>query len=420
MHVAVIGAGVVGTTTALALAERGLDVTLVERHAIAAEETSHANGGGMTPGHAEPWNSPGIVRRLLTHSGAGEPFRLYPRALPGLMPWGLRFLANSTHKRYYSNARHSTRLAVYSGICLRRMREQHQLEYHQYMDGSLELYFNQTELDHALNLRQQIGDPGVQIRTISVAEVVAMEPTLAPVAGRMVGAMLLPLHESGDVCRFSAEVAQRAEALGARLLFGSEVRTIECEDRRFRRLVLDDQTIDADAVVLAAGCSSRQLARPLGLRLPIYPVKGYSATLELDQVDLAPSIPLLDLEHRIVTARFGNRLRIAGLADFEGYNRKVRPERINCLLDSACSLLPKLADEIRSGRAETWAGLRPMTPEGPPLLGPTRINGLYLNTGHGSMGWTQAAGSAQIIADIITNKSPDIDMTGLLPAGRGG
>ncbi len=419
MHVVVIGAGVVGVTTALALAERGVEVTLIERHGIAAEETSHANGGGITPGHAEPWNSPGIARRMMTRSGAGEPFRLYPHALPGLLSWGIRFLANSTSKRYYCNARHSTRLAVYSGICLRQLRERHQLEYHHYVDGSLELYFNQSELDHALNLRRMIGDPGVQIRTISVDEVIAMEPTLAPVASRMVGAMLLPLHESGDACRFSTEVSERAEAMGARLLFNSEVRAIECDKGRINGLVLDDQTIDADAAVLAAGCSSRRLARPLGLRLPIYPVKGYSATLELEQPDLAPTIPLLDLEHRIVTARFGNRLRIAGLADFDGYNRDIRPERINCLLNSACELLPNLATEIRSGRAKTWVGLRPMTPQGPPLLGPTRIKGLYLNTGHGSMGWTQAAGSAEVIADIITGKKPAINMQGLLPTERG-
>jgi D-amino-acid dehydrogenase len=412
MRVIVIGAGVVGSTTALALAERGIEVTLIERHPRPAEETSHANGGGITPGHAEPWNSPGIVKRLISRSGRGEPFRLYPRALPGLSGWGLKFLWQSRASRYYANARHNTRLAVYSGHCLRALRERHDLHYHQYTDGSLELYFDRAELDHALDLRRRIGDPGVEIRTLDVDHVIALEPTLKPVAHRMAGAMLLPLHESGDACEFSAEMVRCATALGAKTRFDTQIEAIECDGRRIRAVHCRQERLEADAVVLAAGCGSPALARPLGLKLPIYPVKGYSATLELDQPDLAPTIPLLDLEHRIVTARFGKRLRMAGLADFEGHDRRVHPERIQCLLDAAATLLPALADEIQSGRAQTWAGLRPMTPKGPPLLGATPIDGLYLNTGHGSMGWTQAAGSAEVLADVVTGQTPAIDMEG--------
>ncbi len=410
MHVVVIGAGVVGSTTALALVERGLDVTLVERHAEAAAETSHANGGCVTPGHAEPWNSPGVGGRLLTRSGQVEPFRIHAHALPGLIGWGIKFLLNSRHSRYYRNARDATRLAVYSGLCLRALRERHELRYHQYTDGSLELYFDPAEFDHALDLRRQIGDPGVTIRQLTVDQVVAMEPTLAPIAHRLVGGMMMPLHESGDACEFSAEMTRHAESMGAILRFGSEVRSIDIHAGQVRTLTLDTGVLEADAVVLAAGCTSRALARPLGIKLPIYPVKGYSATLELESPELAPTIPILDLEQRIVSARFGNRLRLAGLADFDGYNRELRADRLGLLLESACTLLPRLADEIRSGSAETWAGLRPMTPTGVPILGPTRIQGLYLNTGHGSMGWTQAAGSAEILADLVTGKPPAIDM----------
>jgi D-amino-acid dehydrogenase len=413
MQVIVIGAGVVGSTTALTLAERGLEVTLIERHGEPAAETSHANGGGITPGHAEPWNSPGIIRRLLTRSGEGEPFRIRPGALPGLSGWGLRFLANSRPGRYYFNARANTRLAVYSGHCLKALRERYELNYHQYTDGSLELYFSQAELDHALELRRRIGDPGVEIHLLGVREAVALEPALEPIAARLVGAMQLPLHESGDACEFSTEMVRCARSLGARVLFDTEVATINRNNDRIIGVQTDKETIHADAVVLAAGCASPSLARPLGLRLPIYPVKGYSATLELDQVELAPTMPLLDLEQRIVTARYDRRLRMAGLADFEGHDRSIRPERIARLLDSAATLLPALADEIHSGKAEPWAGLRPMTPKGPPMLGPTRISGLYLNTGHGSMGWTQAAGSAEVVADLLTGKAPAIDMSGL-------
>ncbi len=416
MHTIVIGAGVVGASTALSLAERGIQVTVLDRHAEAAAETSHANGGGITPGHAEPWNAPGIVKRLLTCSGAGEPFRIHAHALPGLIGWGLGFLWQSKASRYYLNARNNTRLAVYSGQCLKRLRERHALSYHQYTDGSLELYFSQSELDHALDLRRKIGDPGVEIRVISVDEVLAMEPALEPVAGRMVGAMLFPLHESGDACVFSAEMLRCAKQLGAEIRLGTNVDRIEQRQGRVVGVRLHDQELlEADAVVVAAGCSSPALVKPLGLRLPIYPVKGYSATLALEQADLAPTVPLLDLEHRIVTARFGNRLRMAGLADFDGHNRDIRADRLELLLASACALLPRLADEIRSGRAEAWTGLRPMTPKGPPLIGPTRIPRLFLNTGHGSMGWTQAAGSAEVLADLLAEKTPAIDMAPYRP-----
>ena len=415
-HVIVVGAGVVGASTALSLAERGLAVTVLDRQPQAAAETSHANGGGITPGHAEPWNAPGIIQRLLTRSGTGEPFRIHAHALPGLVSWGLNFLWQSKASRYYRNAKNNTRLAVYSGQCLKRLRERHQLSYHQYTDGSLELYFSQSELDHALDLRRKIDDPGVEIRVIDADEVVAMEPALEPVAGRMAGAMFLPLHESGDACVFSAEMLRCAESLGAKIRLGANVQRIEQQHGRVIGVRLaDGHLLEADAVIVAAGCGSPALVKPLGLRLPIYPVKGYSATLALEQAELAPTIPLLDLEHRIVTARFGNRLRMAGLADFDGYSRSIRADRIELLLESACALLPRLADEIRSGRAEAWTGLRPMTPKGTALLGSTRIPGLYLNTGHGSMGWTQAAGSAEVLADLLAEKAPAIDLAPYRP-----
>jgi D-amino-acid dehydrogenase len=417
MHVVVIGAGVVGSCTALALAERGLDVTLVDRHAVAAAETSHANGGCLTPGHAEPWNSPGIAQRLLRHAGPGEPFRIFAHALPGLIGWGWQFLWQSKATRYYRNARDNTRLAVYSGQCLAELRQRHAFDYHAWTDGSLELFFNSAELEHAADLRRQIGDSGVVIEPIDVDQIISLEPALAPVADRLVGGLLMPKHESGDACEFSAEMARLAAELGANLRFDSEVRRILADRGGVVGVELAAEVIDADAVVLSAGVASPALARPLGVKLPIQPVKGYSLTLELEQPELAPRMPLLDLEQRIVAARYGNRLRLAGLADFDGYRREVRPERLKRLIDSACTLLPRLSEEIRSDRPEAWAGLRPMTPKGPPMLGSTPVSGLYLNTGHGSMGWTQAAGSATILADLLTGREPQIEMTGLVYRG---
>jgi len=413
MRVAVIGAGVVGATTALSLTEHGFEVNLLERHPVPAAETSHANGACITPGHAEPWNPPGIGRRLVHAVSSSEPFHVHRHAWPGLVGWGLKFLYQSTPERYFRNARAATRLAVYSHDCLVALRARHRLNYHQFTEGSMELYFNAQSLDHALSLRRRIGHPGVRIEPITAEEIVAREPALAAVAKHLHAGLWMPLHESGDAREFTAAVVTRAQLLGADIRFNYPVKRLSRKHDQWLIATDRGEPVAADAVVLAAGCGSPALAWPLGLKLPIYPVKGYSVTVELNHPERAPRIPLLDLERRIVTARFGDRLRVAGLADFDGSNVAVRPERLELLLRSACTLLPELTSDIRSGAAEPWAGLRPMTPRGTPMLGATAWPGLYLNTGHGSMGWTQAAGSAAVITDLLLGRRPAIDLSGL-------
>ncbi|MDT8410087.1 MAG: D-amino acid dehydrogenase [Wenzhouxiangellaceae bacterium] len=415
MHVIVLGAGVIGTTTALALVEKGLEVTLVDQAAEVAAATSHANGGGMTPGHAEPWNPPGTLRRLLSSLGSNDkPYRIDARALPGLLGWGMQFLANSRPARYYENARRSARLAVYSGDCLKRLRQRHDLQYQQVLGGSLELYFSADELEQAIELRRRINHPGIELRRLRVDETIAMEPALAPVGHEFHAALLFPRHESGDARVFSQQVAERAVGLGARLVSSTTVARIKCSSGRFTGLETSRGEINADACVVAAGCNSTELLEPLGLKLPIYPVKGYSTTIELADDDPAPTMPVLDLRRRFVTARLGrNHLRIAGLADFAGHDMEIHRQRLKVLLEGAAQLLPRLRDRIMNAPGEPWTGLRPMTPDGPPLLGATPIAGLYLNTGHGAMGWTQAAGSAELVADLVAGRKPHIDLTGL-------
>ena len=413
--VIVIGAGVVGASAALALVERGLDVTLVDRAPEAAAGTSHANGGGITPCHAEPWNPPGTARRLFsTLLDRRLPYRLHPRALPGLIGWGSRFLVNSRAGRYYENARRTTRLAIYSGRCLARLRERHRLDYLQVVEGSLELYFSRADFDRAIELRRRIADPDIRLQKLTAEEAVALEPTLGPVAGQIHAALLFPDHESGDARLFSRRVSERAGQLGARLAFGTHVERIVCRGGKFDRLSTDRGEFVADACVVAAGYQTVALLSPLGLKVPIYPVKGYSATIDVTDDDPAPRLPLLDLKRRFVTARLGRQLRIAGLADFAGPDLELYPDRLGVLLEGAAQLLPELAEKIRTSPNRAWTGLRPMTPDGPPLIGPTPIAGLYLNSGYGAMGWTQACGSAELLADLITNRPPAIDTTGLL------
>ncbi|MGK7294719.1 MAG: D-amino acid dehydrogenase [Candidatus Wenzhouxiangella sp. M2_3B_020] len=418
MHVLVLGAGIIGSTTALALTERGLDVTLVDAADRAGAETSHANGSGITPGHAEPWNPPGSGAKLFPALlRRDQPWRVRASALPGLSRWGLRFLRESSPDRYYANARHCIRLGYYAKRCLVEMRERHRFDYDQVTNGSLELYFTPESLAEAIDLRRRIDDPDIAYRRIDRDELVELEPALAPVADRVHGTLLFPDHESGDACAFSRLAAEKAGELGADVRLGTRVRRVAADGGKFVALETEEATIEADACVIAAGCGSPELLRPLGLDLPIYPVKGYSATIELAGDDPAPTLPILDLQRRFVTARLGpDRLRIAGLAEFAGHDRSIDPGRLGVLLNNAAELLPELAERIRTAEPNAWTGLRPMTPDGPPLIGPTPVAGLFLNTGHGAMGWTQACGSAELLADLVAGKPPGIDPAGLLPA----
>ncbi|MGY6587472.1 MAG: D-amino acid dehydrogenase [Wenzhouxiangella sp.] len=413
-HVVVIGAGIVGAITALMLAERGLNVTLVDRESAPGQGTSRANGGGITPGHAEPWNAPGIIGRLLKADASGDrPFRLFPAALPGLAGWGLRFLAESRPRRYFANARHCTRLAIHSRQCLAALRERFAFDDQAHREGSLELYFQQAALHQALAMRQQTGADQLPADKLTPAAIVELEPSLSPIQSRLAGGLLLPAHESGDACRFADQAAGHAERLGARLRFGKQVDKVLLDGNRVTGLILEGETVQADAVVLAAGVASRMLAKPLGLKLPIQAVKGYSLTLPLDDPEQAPARPLLDLEKRIVTARFGHRLRVAGLADFDPEPETLRPERRDLLRASAARLFPHLAEAILAGAGEDWTGLRPMTPRGVPTIGATPVKGLWLNTGHGAMGWTMAAGSAELLADLLCGQPTSIPLEGL-------
>jgi len=417
MNIVVIGAGVIGASTALVLAERGLDVTVIEREAEPGAGTSHANGSSLTPWHAEPWNAPGIWRRLPSALvRRGGPWCVRPRALPGLLGWGAKFVHHSSAARYYRNARHCVRLGLYSTACLDRIRRDHDLHYDQITRGSLELYFSGAELEHAIELRRRLKLPGLDYRLLDRDELVELEPALAAVAGQVHGSLLFPTHESGDARVFSIETIRRAAALGARMRFEAGVKRIRIERGRLHSIETNRGIIEADACIIAAGCDSPALLKPLGLHAPIQPAKGCSLTLELEPGDPAPTLPVLDLQRRFVVARLGHRLRIAGLADFAGFDRSIDPKRIRLLRDNACALLPRLAERIRSAELHPWAGLRPMTPDGAPLIGPTPIAGLHLNAGHGSMGWTQAAGSAELVADLVTGRTPAIDPDGLLAA----
>ena len=411
MRVIVIGGGVVGAATALALVERGLEVTLVDKHERLAEDTSHANGGGITPLHAEPWNGPGLPASLLGYLGRSDaPWRLPPGILPSLGTWGLHFLAQSRQTRWLSNARANIRLGLHSLECLGAWRSRYRFDYAQTTSGSMQLYFSRKAFGKSLAVRRNLIDGLGEVEPLDVDAVLAREPALVPVAEQLAGGLFYREHESGDAARFAQCAAEEAQRQGARLRLGASVEQVICQKGRFRAIETNQGMIEADACVIAAGPEAPALLEPLGLRLPIRPVRGYSATFELDDSAALPTLPLLDTERRFVTLRLGERrLRVAGLADFAGHRRAIPPARMDVLLASARALLPDLAERLTPAAGRLWAGLRPVTPDGRPLLGETAVPGLYLNAGHGPMGWTMACGSADLVADQVAHQTPAVD-----------
>ncbi len=407
----VIGAGVVGATTALALVERGLDVTLIDKRERVADDTSHANGGGVTPLHSEPWNGPGLFGSLFECIGRQDaPWRLPPQMLPKLGGWGARFLANARRARFMANASANIRLGLHSLERLRDWRSRYDFDYAQTTAGSMQLYFSRDALERALALRRELIAGLGEVEPLDPGAVIEREPALAPVADRLVGGLFYPTHESGDAARFACCAADEAVRQGARLRLGESVCRLVCDNGRLTAVETDRETIDADACVVAAGPRVPELLRPLGFRVPIEPVRGYSASFELPDPDALPKLPLLDTAHRFVTLRLGERgLRIAGLADFAGHRRAIPPARMDVLLASACALLPHLAGQLTPAAGRLWSGLRPVTPDGRPLLGETAVGGVYLNAGHGPMGWTMACASAELVADQLTGCTSAID-----------
>jgi D-amino-acid dehydrogenase len=412
-HVIVIGAGVVGAATALALTERGHRVTVIDRASGVAAATSQANGGGITPLHSEPWNQPGLFGNLLRYMGRPDaPWRLPPSSLPGIGFWGLRFMLEARRPRFEYNARATIRLGCYSLEVLQHWREAHELHYDQTCSGSMQLYFSEAALSRSFALRQRLIEGVGEVERLDANAVVAREPALAQVRQRLAGALYYPAHESGDAAAFARQVIARATAAGAELRLNEGVQRIDCEGGEFHAVVTDRNTIEADACVIATGSETPALLQSLSVKAPIYPVRGYSATFELEDARDLPTLPLLDAERRFVTLRLGDRkLRVAGLADFSGHRRAVPPARMDTLLASARQLLPALSEQLTPKAGRLWAGLRPVTPDGRPLIGETDLRGLYLNTGHGPMGWTMACGSAQILADLVDGREPALDVS---------
>jgi D-amino-acid dehydrogenase len=408
MKIAVLGAGVVGVTSAWYLARAGHEVTVIDRQDAAAMETSFANGGQISTSHAEPWANPGTPKQIFKWLGREDsPMLFRLRADPCQWAWGLAFLRECLPARTRANAAQIAAINRYSRVQLLALRAETGIQYGQQTGGILRLYEDRQALDEAVAAASLEKSHGIELRVLTAAECVALEPALAARAGRIAGGVHAPADESGDAHKFTQDLALLCAARGVQFRYGSGVACIETAGGRVSRVLLSSgEAIAADAYVVALGSYSPLLLRPLGISLPVYPLKGYSITIPLAAGDVAPYISLSDVGHKLVMSRLGDRLRVAGTAELTGYDTAINEVRCRAIVRRTFELFPRAG---RPEDAQFWAGLRPATPGGVPCIGRTRYPNLYLNTGHGTLGWTMACGSGAAIAEIVNGKKPELD-----------
>jgi D-amino-acid dehydrogenase len=411
MNILILGSGVIGTSAAYYLARAGHQVTVVDRQPAPALETSYANAGEVSPGYSAPWAGPGVPVKaikwmLMRHS----PLVVQPLLDPKLWRWCASMLRNCTEARYRVNKSRMVRLAEYSRDCLRELRADTGIRYDERSQGTLQLFRTQKQLDGVgkdIEILQQYGVPFQVLDREGYCE---HEPALALVKHKFVGALRLPDDETGDCFKFTQNLAQMARALGVEFRHGVAIHGLEQSGGRISGVRTSAGVLHADHYVVALGSYSPLLVKPLGIDLPVVPVKGYSLTVPITDPAGAPESTIMDETHKVAVTRLGDRIRVGGTAELAGYDLKLREGRRATLNHVVTDLFPRGGDV---SRAEFWAGLRPMTPDGTPIVGPTHLQNLFLSTGHGTLGWTMAAGTGRLMADLISGRTPEISLEGL-------
>ena len=408
MIVAVLGAGVVGVACAWYLREAGHDVLVLDRQPAAGMETSFANGGQVSVSHAEPWANPGALLKILKWLGREDaPLLFRLRADPQQWLWGLRFLAECLPGRNRANAAQLLRLGLYSRAALRELRQTTGIEYDQQTRGILHFYLSERELAASARMTEFMRGLGSDRALKSAAECVAIEPALGALGHRLAGGTYSQEDESGDAHKFTQALAERCAARGVRFENGVTVERLVADGDRVEHVQVRGATaVRADAYILCLGSYSAPVARTLGIPLAIYPAKGYSVTMPVKDASAAWTVSLTDESHKLVFSRFGERLRIAGTAELTGYDTSIHEARCRAIVDRTLELFPGAGEP---GKAQFWAGLRPATPSNIPYVGRTRYRNLYLNTGHGTLGWTQACGSGRALADLVSGRKPKVN-----------
>jgi D-amino-acid dehydrogenase len=417
MTILVLGSGVIGTTIAYYLAKAGHDVTVVDRQGAPALETSFANAGEVSPGYASPWAGPGVPVKaikwlLMNHS----PLIIKPMLEASMWRWGFAMLRNCTEARYRINKARMVRVAEYSRDCLKELRAETGIAYDERTQGTLQLFRTQKQLDGVHKDTEILDQYGVPYEVLDTAGYLQYEPALAGVKHKFVGALRLPGDETGDCFLFTQRLAKMAEARGAKFRFNVNITGIASDGKRVTGVDTDAGRLTADHVVLALGSFSPKWLKPLGIHIPVYPVKGFSITVPITNGGAAPESTIMDETHKVAVTRLGDRIRVGGMAQLSGYDLALDQRRRRTLEFVLTDLFPDAGD---LARATFWTGLRPMTPDGTPVMGATTLENLTLATGHGTLGWTMAAGTGRAIADLLGGGKPEIDFDGLTAARYG-
>ena len=417
MSVLILGSGVVGTTIAYYLAKAGHEVTVLDRQSGPALETSFANAGEVSPGYSAPWAGPGVPLKaikwlMMQHS----PLVIKPMMDPAMWKWGLQMLRNCTEERYKVNKSRMVRLAEYSRDCMQELRAETGISYDERTQGTLQLFRTQKQLDGVGKDVDILKQYGVPFQVLDRDGYLEYEPALSHVKEKFVGALRMPGDETGDCFKFTQSMCELAKQHGARFLFNQDIQEIRYQGDRIVDVRTDTGHYVADDYVMAMGSYSTHMLKPLGLDIPVYPVKGFSITVPIVDSAMAPESTIMDETHKVAVTRLGDRIRVGGTAQLSGFDLALDAGPRRTLEFVVNDLFPKGGDVAK---AEFWTGLRPMTPDGTPILGETRYRNLHLSTGHGTLGWTMAAGTGRVMADLLAGNKPEIDMEGLTMARYG-
>lgn len=413
MKILVLGAGVVGTAAAYYLAQDGHEVVVVDRHASAAQGTSYSNAGLVSPGDATAWASPAALKTFLQslyRPDLGIKIKL--RFDPYFVAWSLRFLAQCTAARCRANTDVKLRLALYSRECINAIAAETGIDYDQRARGILYFFRSQQSLDGGVANLEYLARHGLEIEAVDRARILEIDPGLAGAGDKIAGGVYSPMDQTGDSRLFVERLAQWSSAhFGVTFRYGTTVEGLDIDGDRVRAVKTSTGVLSCDAVVIAMGPESGVFGRRLGIDLPVYPVKGYTVTVPLDDPSKGPTMGGVDEDRLIAYSRLGDRLRLASTAEFAGFDRTHRPADFGAVLRTAKELFPGAFDEAK---AEYWAGLRPMMPNSVPVIGRASYGNLFLDTGHGHVGWTMACGSGKFLADLVAGRKPEIDPTGLI------
>ena len=410
MRIIVLGSGVIGVTSAYYLAQQGAEVTVFDRQSGAAEETSFGNAGQISPGYSTPWAAPGIpfkaVKWMFQHHA---PLAINMDGSLWQLQWMAQMLKNCNADRYAINKERMVRVAEYSRDCLRDLRRDTGISYENRSKGTLQVFRDEAQLEAVQRDIEVLKETGVDFQLLDREGLGNVEPALAEVKDKLVGGLHLPNDETGDCYLFTNALAEKAKALGVDFKFNAHVESLVIEGDEIKGVVVDGQVHTADKYIIAFGSYSRDFLKPLHLDLPVYPVKGYSLTVPIVDSSHAPQSTVLDETYKIAITRFDERIRVGGMAELSGFNLGLNENRRETLEMVTRDLFP--GGDLE--KATFWTGLRPMTPDSTPIIGGTRFKNLFLNTGHGTLGWTMACGSGKLISDLVLNHQPEISTDGL-------